>query len=87
MAGVAQLVRALDCGSGGRGFEPHRSPHNKKVNMKKTIKKLKDLDRKITVSVPVDSYDAKFSSKIKNIKKKAKIDGFRKVNVPNYVLE
>ena len=23
---VAQLVRALDCGSGGRGFEPHRSP-------------------------------------------------------------
>ena len=27
MAGVAQLVRALDCGSGGRGFEPHRSPH------------------------------------------------------------
>ena len=24
---VAQLVRALDCGSGGRGFEPHRSPH------------------------------------------------------------
>ena len=87
MAGVAQLVRALDCGSGGRGFEPHRSPHYKKVNMKVTIKKLKDLERKITVSVPVDSYDAKFSSKIKNIKTKAKIDGFRKGNVPNDVLE
>ena len=28
MAGVAQLVRALDCGSGGRGFETHHSPHN-----------------------------------------------------------
>ena len=27
MAGVAQLVRAPDCGSGGRGFEPHHSPH------------------------------------------------------------
>ena len=26
MADVAQLVRALDCGSGGRGFEPHHSP-------------------------------------------------------------
>src|SRR5690606_12154292 len=26
MAGVAQLVRAPDCGSGGRGFETHHSP-------------------------------------------------------------
>ncbi len=24
---VAQLVRALDCGSRGRGFEPHQSPN------------------------------------------------------------
>ena len=24
---VAQLVRAPGCGPGGRGFEPHRSPH------------------------------------------------------------
>jgi hypothetical protein len=23
---VAQLVRAPDCGSGGRGFDPHHSP-------------------------------------------------------------
>ena len=23
---VAQLVRAPDCGSGGRGFKPHHSP-------------------------------------------------------------
>ncbi len=23
---VAQLVRALDCGSRGRGFEPHHPP-------------------------------------------------------------
>ena len=27
MAGVAQLVRAPDCGSGGRGFDSRRSPH------------------------------------------------------------
>ena len=26
MADVAQSVRALDCGSGGRGFDPHHSP-------------------------------------------------------------
>ena len=26
MVVVAQLVRALDCGSGGRGFESHHPP-------------------------------------------------------------
>ena len=29
MVNVAQLVRALDCGSKGRGFEPHLSPFSK----------------------------------------------------------
>tara|TARA_Y100000994_G_scaffold222457_1_gene202745 strand:- start:4222 stop:5523 length:1302 start_codon:yes stop_codon:yes gene_type:complete len=55
--------------------------------MKVKIKKLKDLERKITISVEVDKYNSKFSSKIKNIKTKAKIDGFRKGNVPDDVLE
>lgn len=27
MADVAQLVRASDCGSEGRGFKSHHSPH------------------------------------------------------------
>ena len=27
MVGVAQLVRAPDCGSGGRGFETRHPPH------------------------------------------------------------
>ena len=27
MVEVAQLVRAPDCGSGGRGFKPHLPPH------------------------------------------------------------
>jgi hypothetical protein len=27
MVVLAQLVRAPDCGSGGRGFEPHIPPH------------------------------------------------------------
>jgi hypothetical protein len=29
MADVAQLVRALGCGPGGRGFKTHRSPQAK----------------------------------------------------------
>ena len=55
--------------------------------MKVKIKKLKDLERKITISVDVENYRSKFRSKIKNIKAKAKIDGFRKGNVPDDVLE
>ena len=30
MVVLAQSVRAPDCGSGGRGFEPHIPPQNKK---------------------------------------------------------
>ena len=55
--------------------------------MKVSIKKLKDLERKITVTVPVKEYETKFTAKLKNIKTKAKVDGFRKGNVPNDVLE
>ena len=29
MVAVAQLVRGLDCGSRGRGFETHLPPNNK----------------------------------------------------------
>src|SRR5207244_2726454 len=31
MASIAQLVRAPDCGSGGRGFKPLCSPHKIKL--------------------------------------------------------
>ncbi|MDA9041064.1 trigger factor [Gammaproteobacteria bacterium] len=55
--------------------------------MTSKIKKLKDLERKLTVSVPVEEYDSKFKSKINNIKGQAKLDGFRKGKVPNDVLE
>lgn len=30
MVGVAQVARAPDCGSGGRGFESHHPPHENK---------------------------------------------------------
>ncbi len=55
--------------------------------MKVNIKKLKDLERKVLVTIPVDEYELKFSTKLKNIKTKAKVDGFRRGNVPNDVLE
>ena len=55
--------------------------------MKVSIKKLKDLERKVLVTIPVDEYELKFSAKLKNIKTKAKVDGFRRGNVPNDVLE
>ena len=32
MVAVAQLVRASDCGSEGRGFETHQSPTNPPVS-------------------------------------------------------
>ena len=33
--------------------------------MKVSVKKLKDLERKITIKVPVEDYESKFNSKIK----------------------
>jgi hypothetical protein len=37
MVAVAQLVRAPDCGSGGRGFEPHPSPQKNKKKVTKDL--------------------------------------------------
>ena len=34
MVGLAQLVRALVCGAGGRGFEPRIPPHTIIINIK-----------------------------------------------------
>ena len=33
MADVAQLVRALVCGAGGRGFKTHHSPQNNPMHV------------------------------------------------------
>ena len=55
--------------------------------MTSKLKKLKDLERKLTVSIPVDEYNSKFESKINKIKGEAKLDGFRKGKVPTDVLK
>lgn len=39
MAGVAQLVRALGCGSRGRGFDPRRLPHLIFLRSRATLEK------------------------------------------------
>ena len=36
--------------------------------MTSKLKKLKDLERKLTVSIPVEEYNSKFQSKLNNIK-------------------
>jgi len=54
--------------------------------MASKLKKLKDLERKLTVSVPVEDYTKNYNSKLAKIKKTAKLDGFRKGNVPDDVL-
>ena len=55
--------------------------------MTSKLKKLKDLERKLTVSVPVEEYNSKFQKKLNNIKGKAELDGFRKGKVPNDLAE
>ena len=55
--------------------------------MASKLKKLKDLERKLTVSVLVEDYDSKYSTKLSKIKSTAKLDGFRKGNVPDDVLK
>ena len=54
--------------------------------MTSKLKKLKDLERKLTVSVPVANYEKKYNGKLSKIKSTAKLDGFRKGNVPDDVL-
>jgi len=55
--------------------------------MSSKLKKLKDLERKLTVSVEVDQYESKYNTKLTKIKSSAKLDGFRKGNVPDDVLK
>ena len=56
--------------------------------MTSKLKKLKDLERKLTVSIPVEEYNLQnFKQSLIILKVKLKLDGFRKGKVPNDVLE
>ena len=54
--------------------------------MTSKLKKLKDLEHKLIVSVPVENYEKKYGKKLSKIKSTAKKDGFRKGNIPEDVL-
>ena len=69
------------------GSNPIARPIKLGISMSSKLKKLKDLERKLIVSIPVEDYNSKFQSKLNNIKGQAKLDGFRKGKVPNDVLE
>ena len=69
------------------GSNPIARPTNKGLKMTSSLKKLKDLERSLTVSIEKDLYQSKFNEKISNLKKNVKLDGFRKGKVPNDVIE
>ena len=54
--------------------------------MTSKLKKLKDLNRKLTVNVETKKYEDKYQAKLNKIKSTVKLDGFRKGKVPNDVL-
>ena len=54
--------------------------------MTSKLKKLKDLNRKLTVNVETKKYDDKYKAKLNKIRSTVKLDGFRKGKVPNDVL-
>ena len=69
------------------GSNPIARPIKKVLKMTSSLKKLKDLERSLTVSIEKDLYQSKFNEKISNLKKNVKLDGFRKGKVPNDVIE
>ena len=54
--------------------------------MTSKLKKLKDLNRKLTVNVETKKYDEKYQAKLNKIRSTVKLDGFRKGKAPNDVL-
>ena len=68
------------------GSNPIARPIEKVLKMTSSLKKLKNLERSLTVSIEKDLYQSKFNEKILNLKKNVKLDGFRKGKVPNLSL-
>lgn len=64
MVGVAQLVRVPDCGSEGRGFEPHLPPQERdRIGLSLFLSPtFHTLSEKVPKSGKVTSYTASFDS-------------------------
>ena len=61
------------------GSNPIARPMKIGKKMTSSLKKLKDLERSLTVSIEKDLYKSKFDEKISNLKKNVKLDGLEKV--------
>ncbi|WP_298622450.1 trigger factor [uncultured Legionella sp.] len=55
--------------------------------MQVSVETLKGLERKVTVSVPSEKVEEEVSLRLKNLARKAKIDGFRPGKVPMHVVK
>lgn len=55
--------------------------------MQVSVETLKGLERKVTVSVPADKVEEEVSLRLKNLARKAKVDGFRPGKVPMDVIK
>jgi len=55
--------------------------------MQVSVETLKGLERKLTVSVPADKIEEEVSQRLKDLARKAKIDGFRPGKVPLHVVK
>ena len=54
--------------------------------MQVSVETLKGLERKVTVSVPTEKIEEEVSQRLKNLARKAKVDGFRPGKVPMHVV-
>lgn len=55
--------------------------------MQVSVETLKGLERKVTISVPTEKVEEEVSLRLKNLARKAKIDGFRPGKVPMHVVK
>lgn len=55
--------------------------------MQVSVETLKGLERKVTVSVPTEKVEEEVSLRLRNLARKAKVDGFRPGKVPMHVVE
>jgi trigger factor len=55
--------------------------------MQVSVETLKGLERKVTVSVPAEKVEEEVSLRLKNLARKAKVDGFRPGKVPMHVVK
>lgn len=54
--------------------------------MQVSVETLKGLERKVTISVPTEKVEEEVSLRLKNLARKAKVDGFRPGKVPMHVV-